>query len=128
MATVTLGGAERTLRYQFLAFRKLAAEGLSFMPKWPAADTLWNPENQVKILWAGLLADQPALTRAQVEGWLDGMEFQAAYDVLEISIGEVFAAWEGEQRRPPTRSGATSTATPNAPPSDSATAPGSSSA
>lgn len=127
MATVTLDGQARTLRYGFLAFRRLAEVGVNFVPDMPSADMLWAPATQVKILWAGCLAESPELTVEAVERWLDPLDFTTAYDALAEALRGLLEAWEGEQRRPPpTPINPPSSVMPNAPPSDSAIAPGSS--
>lgn len=126
MASITLGGEPRTLRYGFLAFRKLAEQRIAFVPKMPEPEVLWSPETQIAILWAGLLADSPDVTIGQVQAWLDPMDFNAAYEMLAAALTALLTAWEGEQRRPPTMRLETSSVIVNAPPSGSATGPGSS--
>jgi hypothetical protein len=128
MATVVVGGQERTLRYGFLAFRKLAERGVVFVPKVPSPEVLWAPETQIKILWAGCLADAPDVTVEDVQAWLDPLEFDPAVAILATALMALLAAWEGEQRRPPSgKKRKTSSGTPNGRPTASATAPGSSS-
>lgn len=104
MAKLTLD-RERTLTYTWVAVKRLQQEqGISLLALLGGETEWWlDPTVFSAVLWCGLIAEEPDLTIAQVDGLI-------AFDRLaEITQAMVQAVAGGEQRaNPPTRSTASS--------------------
>ena len=69
MGMVTLGGQARDLRYPWKTIRRLHAEAGINLLKMEETD-FTDPAKMSAIIWAGLLADSPALTVTEVDEWI----------------------------------------------------------
>lgn len=93
---VTLGGRQRTLRYDLNALAELEeATGTSLAELQSKTVGLRFLR---ALVWAGLLHQEPDLTQREVGAWIDGENLQEVQDAAVKALTAAFSqASEGDQ-------------------------------